>query len=233
MNRIFVVSGIILICSLLVTSCNKTTQECYSCDRRIDAIIKQKKSEFQTMSLETLATFDDETVKAAFRMYDASKKTQVWREKYRIILSDTSRYTEAERSAINLLYVLLEKNIYIDTLESVRNDVQEFIDDWVLNTKEKFGWDDIRYQFLLLSLDTDEGKFRMKSISNKTVNNQKLQLEDCNCHKKSGVFIPDCPTGFTCNENLDCQLTIAGCGYLFLSRCNGFCVIQEYKVDKS
>ena len=209
---------IVFLAMLSMISCQKQQDVCYSCDSEIDAFVKANKEQLLHFNLTDLTLLELEKQKAAYRSYNAIKKSALWKEKYKFILDNADNlYNQEELKEIRVLYDFISPDIVEN-----REEILLFVEEWFLRTKEKFSWSDNRYRFLFFSLEFDETAFLAREVDPKPT-------VYCNCNDKhSGILIEDCPSIMPdCRKVTTCEATDSGCGYIWIDKCNGDCFFEN------
>lgn len=202
----------------LVSGCRKST-DCYSCDVKIDSFIKENEKELKSIGVRKMSSYDRPLQRAIFRMYDKSKKQQMWEEKFQFILDNNpNNYSKEELSFVREILGYISQ----DGIEKIKNDQ---INSWITKSRRDYSWNDGRIRFLLMSLDVDEEVY-LKSVSTSLA----ALTVTCNCSTTSdGVLVSDCSSAAPeCSDkNLNCETTEnSGCGPLWMHRCDGDCQVE-------
>lgn len=206
-------------------SCSKTQDECYSCNEKIDSFVKSNQKSLKKLDLFGFLSYEKEIQKATYRMLPADRKQQLWLSKYESLLFGTSKFSKDELAAIQKLHDFVSANSFQDSTESHKDKIHAFGNNWIMETQAKFGWDVMRYKYLLLSLDTDEGSF----IANNTSTPQLMDSNEafCKCNEKNGgILIKDCLDGYDCTSSEECAKKPDGCGYFWADPCDGDCELK-------
>jgi len=213
MKNILLIS---LICMFAV-SCNKSA-DCYSCDPNVDTFVKQNEAALRGMAVADLAVYNLAVQRAAFEMYDARKRQEIWEEKYAYILNNNPNgYSTEELTAVR------ELSDHV-TEKGVDKTEDAFINQWITRTREDFLWKDDRYRFLIMSLDVDEDNYR-KSYGSRESSGMGFIFCECNL-KNDGILIKDCSPSYTdgeCHVSKTCKVTQYRCGKFFGESCDGEC----------
>ena len=196
-------------------SCNKSRQ-CYSCDTDVDDFVIKNEKELSTISINKLAEYKPEIQRATFRIYDEQQKQNIWEEKFKYILKNNpNNYTNEELNAV--------KEVLNYAVEhGVEGDHSNFLNNWVLEVREKFLWGDDRIRFLIMSLEVNENHY----FKNYNVINASVKSDFCHCSRlNNGIIMKDCSSleGDCKTQGVQCQAKPQGCGYLFAERCDGKC----------
>ncbi|WP_312188832.1 bacteriocin fulvocin C-related protein [Sphingobacterium sp.] len=202
----------------LVSGCRKSS-DCYSCDVKIDSFIKENEKELKSIDVKKMASYDRPLQRAIFRMYDTSRKQQMWVEKFQFILDNNiNNYSKDELAFVREILEYISR----DGIEQIKNDQ---IKSWIIKSRRDFFWNDERIRFIFMSLDVDEEVY-LKSIST-SLNTLKVS---CNCSTTSdGMIISDCSSAASecSDQNLQCTPTQdSGCGPLWLHKCDGDCKVE-------
>jgi hypothetical protein len=231
--------------SLMLFSCSQDT-EVYSCDKEVNAWVKENLSDIQEMNREKFMKYNEKTQRAIFAAMSSKQKQDLWLTKLNDILA--LDWENKEKEHLNELYVFIKTNETVfesSTNENIEDKNDIFLYKWIEYAKEQFGWDNTTLYNIggthkTAYLVKKDSRIQLLSENNEDVIEDTPRLksstelpydpnQDCSCNKiedfcgnnnsssLAGSFIHKC-TGACQNP------TTSGCGWFWNEPCNGGCV---------
>lgn len=207
----------ILILILLIISCRNEENVVFSCDPSIDKYVHLKSAQLQKLSLDEFLSMNLEMQRATYRSYLADKKYSLWREKMERILG-CGEWNSKELNHI----ASLKEFIYPEYFEIQSGNYspkyqQSFEWNWIQYAKDTLEWGNRQLAFVVSSLYVDYDDFTAVFQSNPGTDNP---VGSCQCNLTEDFC--NYQLGFKCKNN-GCPISESGCGWLWLSSCNGQC----------
>lgn len=205
----------------LLSSC--TDDPIYSCDKYVDAWVKENINDVRLMDRNQWLLADASKSTAIYRAFSPEQKKQFWHDKFAEVKaldwSDESRaHIEKAEAFIQKHYSLFYKTKLSDDDLDI---LEGFFYAWQKYGIEKLGWSKLTAQSIAACgyrvLDT-QGTVAFPKLA------ALAKDYDCNCSRK--VASDFCGYDQIC-KNVGCSMADFGCGWILLQDCNGRCVFAE------
>ncbi|GHT77089.1 hypothetical protein AGMMS50262_17220 [Bacteroidia bacterium] len=216
--KIVIKACVIVMCFALF-SCSQD-EEVYSCDKEVNAWVKENLVDIQQMTREGWLQLDESVNRATYVAFAPEQKQEFWLQKLQEVLS--LDWNELEKSHIEALSQKVIDNPNWFSKERTKEESEEydlFQYKWIEYAQEELGWTLNQVGSIALT-------------GNKVVDKQGgIQMNTTGIRLKSGSEKPSCG----CNQmdswcgvtkycsNDDCDGSSWGCGLLGLAPCNGLC----------
>lgn len=211
----------------IFSSCTSDEEEMFSCNKQVDEWVKDHLSEIRVMDRTDWLNSPNEKALAMYRAFTPDQRLSFWNAKIEEVLR--LNWSEAEINHIRKAQIFLNSNseIFSDfalTTEERDDLVDEFCYKWTENAITELGWTETIAKSILMSgkrvLNTDGELQELKSDFSISLLSDNEEV-NCNCNKNDDF----CSHGSDCVDDPDCNTSERGCGWLWLSGCNGRCGI--------
>jgi hypothetical protein len=225
---------IVAIVASFVAGCQQ--EEYYSCNPEEDAIVKGNIVEIREMSSTEWFTVSENFKRPVFRAFTPIQKQNLWIDKLNKTI-ESFQWSGLEKEHIALLrdYVVDHPELFSSTDTLVRKNCRDFRESWFAYAQDSLGWttqqiSSIAYspnQLLnqsgvLAHTRTNPSQiFVVNEVPLPEVVRLKSGAEkDCNCNQAHDFcsHLEEC-------KNRHCELTVYGCGWLWLAQCDARCAI--------
>lgn len=227
-KSMFVLSFVGLIC---IVSCKKEKQ--FSCDPEIDSWAKENVVRFQEITREQLATLPIPLAQAAYRTLTPEKKFEFWQEKLDIVYS---KWDAPVREMIDDMRSHMSITWFDPDMGAIEKDYINFwestmLTEWMDSTNYYLNFCMIYTEEELNTLEysTGSSNFSWANVPSE------LMAKYLPSNTKSGgggTGACYCEWDSTCREDekcigTNCNRTIEGCGFAWLSPCTKICAKEE------
>jgi hypothetical protein len=208
-----------MVMCLALSSCSQD-EEIYSCDKEVNAWVKENLSDIQQMSRAEWLSLDENLKGPAFGAFTAIQKNVFWKEKMKEV--QIFDWNEQEISHLNLLLEAIEQNfVWFDINNRTESDIEQldiFAYKWIEYAEEELGWNKNLIGSIIASgnkLLDKNGTIMIKTTS--TIRLKSSSEPACTCSTESDW----CSLNAYC-KNDGCTETHY-CGTLLLYDCDGRC----------
>lgn len=210
-----------------VSSCSDQDDMVFSCDESVNLWAKENIAEIREMNRAEWKTLPASKKRAAYVAFTPQQKISFWKEKLTNVMS--MDWTKEEQAHIKLVYDFVNEHPDFfggDGLTGEQLNVLDlFFYKWVDVAQNEFGWD----MKLIAAIAAYGGDFE---IDASTKGRKRVvtdifddRLDDMNsCHCNTGMLSDFCNvTGEGMCEDVKCEGSDWGCGWIWLDDCNGRC----------
>jgi hypothetical protein len=230
-----IINACVTLMCLVLFSCSQD-EEMYSCDKDINAWVKENMSDISRMNRkEWLEIGDINYQRAAYRTYTAEQKQTLWIGKICEVL-DNVGWTPQERKHIEALLSIVKENLKVfdSNVDQKKMDrVEVDLYRWKEYAIEELKWSpELLYALVNTPeiMTADKQIARSKNPKVRLKNGSEPAQPDCDCNasiptegSSSGNYL--CLyVFFQCSTIAQCTETSWGCGDFWLYNCNGVCV---------
>lgn len=222
----------IWICQLFFTACSQDYDPVYSCDKQIDAWVKSNVDEVHAMTRAQWKGLSNKVNVAVYRAFTPEQKIKFWQEKFAEVKSlnwDTEEFHHIQKAED---FFMAHHDVYYEgrRTDEELDEIDKFFYTWQKEAERNFGWTkEIAYSIAGtgLALKDRKGTLEIRKKSLRSSAKMAVASEsgndksECNCNTESNI---SCfPTvSYPC-EDADCIGTTMGCGWLWVSECDGRC----------
>jgi hypothetical protein len=206
MKKLLIAVAVIIGASFILLSCRK--QNKYSCDPNIEKYVTENVTSYEGITRADLCKYGLDTAIAIFRTLSSDNKASIWKEKMQYII-DSGNLSGSEIQFFQNLKNKITADVYSG------NEPSEEISQLIMNAKTQFGWSDT-LAAVYFEIPYTYMEFMSYFVPASPIAGSG---SSCTCRKGfSSCFIKDYDY---CGG--DCALQDGGCGFLWLSDCDGRC----------
>jgi hypothetical protein len=224
--KVIINSCIIVMCFAFFSCLQE--EEVYSCDKDVNAWVKENLADIQQMTREDWLRLDESVNRAAYVAFKPEQKQKFWLQKLQEVLS--LDWNELEKAHIKDFYqeILDNQQWFLDDFSKNESDFEKFeifIFKWKEYAEVNFGWDKNIMGSIIASgnklLDTT-GKMQINITSSLRLKNGSEPT--CDCNTSRGNQFNECNSQYKhCSTKSGCIEYSWGCGFIYLEKCNGLC----------
>ena len=228
MKHIFIYACLLLV-SAGFFSCTEN-EEVYSCDKTVDAWVRDNLSDIQKMTRTDWLNLDARVNRAVYIALTPEQKYLFWKEKMVEVLA--LDWNEVEKKHIESLYETISDNPQWFAADFRKNEKEQenfelFTYKWIEHAKDNLGWDMKLIGSMIASgnkmLNT-RGTLQIPVASTIRLKSE-AEFEEgykpkCQCNTGDNW----CSDAFPdCKDLNTCATTTSGCGWFLLRSCDGEC----------
>lgn len=219
---------IVFVGLLCIISCSEQDEIVYSCDDAVNTWVKNNIDEIRCIDRPQWKRLPALKKRAAYIAFAPQQKIAFWKEKLTDVMA--LDLTEEERNHVRLVYdFVVEHSDYFLKKEGLTDKEKNILDlffyKWAEVAQSKFGWD----MKLVAAIAASGDDVEVKRTSSGTLYYDDLFNPDISkgsksCHCNTGFFSDFCNvTGEGECEDVECEGSNFGCGWIWMGSCNGRC----------
>lgn len=234
MKRVFLFLLLCITISVTVfNSCQADEDVFYSCNPNVNSWVKSNLTRIHKMSRKDWLTYPDSLCIPIYRAFTPKQKQTVWLEK----IAETIQQKNWNKKEIEHLHKLSEminnKIVWfsdegIEKHDALYEEYQLFAYRWSKYATEELNWDKETILSIAYTAKVyTEIKAKIQERTSEKIDHPDTGVtdnNDCDC-KQSNVFWTTC-TGTHYCENLSCNKTNHGCGFVTAESCDGLCILK-------
>lgn len=202
----------------------------YSCDEDVDFWIKEHLEEIHGMSRADWLDADPEFSIALYRAFTPKQKIEFWRNKFQEVKK--LHWSEEEKAHIIRAEKYLESHVdFFDDgslNEKQQDEVELFFYEWIETAKKDLGWEkETAYSIVASGNRVLDTKGTLETMTKSRSGAVIYANSEASCNCCTDCTVTCIATTYGSCEKAKCSETEKGCGFLFLSDCDGRCEEPE------
>lgn len=209
--------------SLALVSCSSDDEEVYSCDKSVNLWVKAHVSEIQKMDRAQWLNVDQQKKIPIYRAFTPEQRIQFWESKFKEV--NELPWTLEEKKHIEKVIEFFrthEDYMYESPTDGQLDEIDKFFYKWQSYAIDSLGWKKELCYAIAGSgekLKNTKGELELAEKQSLTSKTKSAKVESsCNCNLTYDFCIGIAPC-----ENVVCNGADKGCGWLWMSSCNGLC----------
>ena len=216
---------VLFIVCISLFSCSKDDIK-YSCDDTTDQWVKSNLKSIETYTRENTLKLEPEKMRATFRAFSTNQRYQFWQAKLAEVVSMNIWSAEELAHLYKLKDEVLPEWFSDDfKKDSVKvSKMLQFKEEWIIEAQSRFVWTKKLIGGIIASGYKLKNKLGDLEISSASPSKLKSAASEstCSCNSSDDWCANQSGHDDTCKTG-KCTTTSWGCGFLFLSGCNGIC----------
>lgn len=209
----------------ILISCSKEDEIRYSCNKTINTWVKNNLSEIHQMSRGEWLHVSPSTSSAIYRAFTPQQRIQFWKDKLDEVMA--MKWSKGELSHIKKVdnFISSHQDFFSEEklTDDQLNELETFFYKWQKEGESLFGWN-AKVAISIAGAGNRLKNTQGELISLSYTGNAPVVMksaENCNCN--TGMISDFCHDAPGPCENVNCEDSFRGCGWLFLQQCNGTC----------
>lgn len=198
----------------------------YSCDKQVDSWVKSNLSYVKSMDRTEWESVDEGLKRGCYVAFSPQQRQHLWLGKFNEALSLDWSMEEKEHIKVMIDFVQTHLSYFDSTKEDTDDEVETievFAYKWIKKAVSELGWNRKLIGGLVASpnaIINKEGTLKFARLNSDNGVKTRTEVE-CHCNQDDNWCSIE--MSIECLPSDDCEISDSGCGFLWLSPCNGRC----------
>lgn len=219
---------VLVSCMVVFVACNQDSRPVYSCNKAVNEQVEDYFKEIQIMNRSEWNLLDEMKKAAAYKAFTPNQRIQFWEDKFDELKELDWTHEESLHIESARQFILENRFLFsgIKLTDEESDKLHEFCYLWVKKGMNDFDWKEELALAIIAAGNTvlnKNGELLMKGPFPYVEGSDggPSETPNCNCHE-SNYFFHMCGLNSSC-EDVDCNGSDSGCGFLLAESCNGRC----------